>query len=69
MTVWPAGRPVPGTPTAARVSSSREGVNGTNREGVVVPTVQLRLAGVGSVLFEVSVARTWNLWKPLPSPL
>ena len=30
-------------------------------------TVKVRVAGVGSVFFALSVARTWKLWLPRES--
>ena len=35
--------------------------------GAVVSTVQVKLAGLESVLPAVSVARTWKVWLPSPS--
>jgi len=37
--------------------------------GGVVSTVQVWLAGVGSVLPAGSVARTWKVWLPSARPL
>jgi hypothetical protein len=34
--------------------------------GATVSTVQLAEAGEGSTLFDVSIARTWNVWAPCP---
>ena len=37
--------------------------------GMVVSTIHVNKAGVGSALPALSTARTWNVWPPLPRPL
>ncbi len=37
--------------------------------GATVSTVQVKLAGVGSVFPAPSVARTWNVWAPSVRPV
>ena len=37
--------------------------------GAVVSIVQVKLAGVGSVLPTASIARTWKVWLPVVSAL
>ena len=52
-------------PSAGAVSDTVGGVV----SGAVVSTVQVRLAGVGSVLPAGSVARTVNVWEPSANPV
>ena len=37
--------------------------------GAAVSIVQVKLAGVASVLPAASVARTWKVWEPSPRPV
>ena len=52
---------------AAALLESAGGLESIDVVGAVVSTVQVKLAGVGSVLPAWSIARTSNLWEPSAS--
>ena len=54
---------------AVALLSRSGGLESIDVSGVLVSIVQVKVAGVGSVLPAGSVARTWKVWEPSVRPL